>query len=85
MSPLTRILIGLGVIIVSFLAVWKTETVQSIFGRNDWAERTLGVGQTKTFYKMVAVGTMMLGAIILTDVVDILFGDFLRKIFGGTV
>ena len=83
MSPLVRVLLGLGLILFGFLAVWKTKIMVGMFGRNDWAERVMGVGQTKTFYKFIGTFIIMFGIILVTDLLDIILGDFIRGLFGG--
>ncbi len=75
MSPLLRIPLGLVVMVVGFLIVWKTETVFEWFGTNDWAEEKLGVGQSRFLYKIVGLIIAFIGMFIATNIVsDILNG-----------
>ena len=67
---LLRILLGLFVIAVGFLMVWKTVGFQDFFGANAWAERKMGPGGTNTFYKLLGVGVAFLGMLIATNLIS---------------
>lgn len=74
MSPLLRIPLGLIVMGIGFLIVWKTETVFEWFGSNDWAEQKLGPGQSRFFYKLIGVGVGFLGIFIVTNIISDILG-----------
>ena len=76
MSPILRILLGIGVALVGFLMAWKTVRILEWFGTNEWAERTLGYGGSWTFYKLLGVGLVMLGALISTNVISGILESF---------
>ena len=78
MSPLVRILLGLAVMVVGFLIVWKTGVIYEWFGTVDWAERKLGGGGSRLFYKLLGVGTVFIGIFIAVD----LIGSILGGIYG---
>jgi uncharacterized membrane protein YfcA len=65
-----RILLGLVVIFVGFLMVWKTVSFQDFLGRNAWAEDKLGPGGTSTFYKLLGIGVAFLGMLITTGLIS---------------
>lgn len=65
-----RVLLGLGVISIGFLMVWKTTGFQDFFGASDWAERKLGPGGTNTFYKLLGVLVAFLGMLIATNLIS---------------
>lgn len=67
---LSRILLGLVVMIVGFLMVWKTMVIQGWFGYNSWAEQHLGPGGTYLFYKLLGVLVAFLGMLIVTGLIS---------------
>jgi ABC-type antimicrobial peptide transport system permease subunit len=83
MSPFLRVPLGIAIIAVGILIVWKTETVYTWFGANDWAERKLGVGQSRLFYKLIGVGIAMIGVFtatnIISDILTAFASIFVRK------
>lgn len=70
MSALFRIPLGLLVIIIGFLIVWRTEMVFKWFGAVDFAEQKLGVGMSRFFYKLVGIGICFLGIFIATNIIS---------------
>ena len=73
---ITRVLLGLGVIGVGFLMVWKTTGFQDFFGSSDWAERKFGPGGTRTFYKLLGVLVAFLGMLIATNLISEVMQSF---------
>ena len=82
MNPFLRILIGLAVIAVGTSMVSKTGWYLGILGRVYWAERNLGGGGSRMFYKLMGVGVVLIGIIIVTDLWERLVGGFLINLFG---
>lgn len=81
MSAALRILIGFIVLLIGFSMVAKTGWYLGILGRVYWAERTFGSGGTRTYYKLFGVAITVIGMIIITDLWDIIVGEFLINLF----
>jgi len=62
-----HILIGFLLAGFGFLLVWKTVGFLDFVGRSDWAEEKFGPGGTQTFLKLLGVGLIMAGFIIITN------------------
>lgn len=62
-----RILLGLLIAGFGFLLVWKTVNFLDIVGRIDWAEEKLGPGGTTTFLKLLGIGFVFIGFIVVTN------------------
>ncbi|MFA6130913.1 MAG: hypothetical protein WC730_01470 [Patescibacteria group bacterium] len=77
-----QILIGLVISALGIMMVWKTGWALSMIGRVEWAERTFGAGGSRTFFKLMGVGLILIGFIVMTDLFDIFFGDFILGLFG---
>ena len=82
MSLVLRILIGLVVMAAGFGIIIKTDLVRSWFGEIAWAERKLGPGGTRTFYKLIGLAVCVIGVFIATniisDIMNGLVGIFIR-------
>lgn len=76
MSPIVRILLGIVVALVGFFMTWKTVRVMEWFGRNDWAEQNLGSGGSWTFYKLIGIGLVFIGALISTNLISGILESF---------
>ncbi len=63
------------------LFVWKTDAFYSMLGSVDWADRTLGGGGSRTFYKLLGVGILIIGVMIMTNLFEIIVGGFIRSLF----
>jgi hypothetical protein len=83
MSSLVRIPLGILVVVIGFLLVWKTEPVFRFTGTVDWAEEKIGPGQTRLFIKLVGLGTAFVGMFMATgiasDILTAFAGLFARK------
>ena len=77
-----RILLGIVVIVLGVLMVFKTPWFLRMLGRIYWAEKNLGMGGTRIFIKLMGVGISIIGIIILTNLHERIIGGFLIKIFG---
>ena len=78
---LTRILIGLAISFLGVLFVWKTDIFYSMLGSVEWADRTFGGGGTRTFYKLMGVGILLIGVMVMTNLFEILIGGFVKSLF----
>lgn len=61
---MTHIIIGLVVVVVGFLLVWKTEAFYNFVGSISWAERHFA-GGTRSFLKLLGVLVVMVGFLIM--------------------
>ncbi len=78
---LTRILLGMVIGFVGFCFVWKTRFFYELLGSVPWADRTFGGGGTTTFYKLLGVGIIIIGVMIMTNLFEIIVGGFVRSVF----
>lgn len=83
MSALSRILVGLAIMVLGSSMVWKTPFYLQILGRNWWAEKNFGPGGTRFFYKLVGIAITVLGIMVVTDLFDSIVGGFITGLFGG--
>lgn len=75
-----KYLIGLLVIGLGFLLIWKTEWLVNNFGRIEWAEQHLGTeGGTRVFYKLLGVILILFSFLVMSG----FFNNILVSIFGG--
>ena len=75
-----RVFLGIGVMVIGFLIVWKAYVMEEWFGANAWAEDKLGPGGTNTFYKLAGVGLCFLGMFIATNLISDILSS-IAKIF----
>lgn len=61
---ITRIIIGLIVVVVGFFMIWKTEAFYNFAGAIDWAEQHFS-GGTKSFLKLLGVVIIITGFFIM--------------------
>lgn len=87
MTALIRVPLGVAIMVVGFLAVWRTEKVLVWVGQIDWAEQKFGSGGTRFFVKLLGVGVAFLGIFVATDIISDILGSlaavFIRKPSGG--
>lgn len=77
-TRMTRVIIGMLVIVGGFLMIWKTQTFYNFIGSIDWAERHFA-GGTKAFLKLLGIVVIIFGFIITFN----LYLGILGFIFGG--
>ncbi len=78
---ITRILLGLGIILVGYLMCAKTNWWLDILGPVAWAERHFVSGGSRLFYKLLGIVVIVIGIIVLTNLYDILIGGFVTSVF----
>lgn len=78
-----RILIGLVMVSVGFLVVWKTRNIEDMFGSIDWAEAKLGGGGTNMMYKFIGVVVIFVGFMVMTNLWNAFLEATLGSLFGG--
>lgn len=77
---LGRILIGLAIVVVGFLIVWKTEWINQNFGSIAWAEAKFGgSGGSRLLYKFIGLVFIFVGFLAVTN----LHKAFFVAVFGG--
>lgn len=65
-----RYILGIIVIAVGILMLRYNEQLYRIVGRWNWAEKMFSTGGTRTGIKVVALATIILGFVFMTDTVD---------------
>ncbi len=80
---LLRILIGIGVSLLGVLITWKTQIMLDTVGPIDWAERNLGGGGSRLFYKLLGVVITLIGFLVITNLYNMVIGGFVTSLFGG--
>lgn len=76
---LSRILLGLFIAAVGFLMTWQTDFFMGFGGSIDWAERNLGAGGTRLFYKLLGIAIILVGFLVITN----LFNEFVTSLVGS--
>lgn len=79
---ITRILIGLVLVAVGFLIVWKTRAIIDAFGTSSWAEVKLGGGGTSLMYKGIGIVIIFVGFLWATNLWSNFLNATLGSIFG---
>lgn len=75
MSLFVRIPLGLIVMVVGYLMVSKSEKVFEWFGQNEFAEKYLGYGGSRFFYKLIGILVVFAGIFIATNVMSDILGS----------
>ncbi len=76
---ITRILIGLALVIGGFIIVWKTRKFIDAFGGIPWADQHLGGGGTALMYKFIGIVLILVGFMWATN----LWTSFLDATLGS--
>ncbi|MBI5654960.1 hypothetical protein HZC53_04915 [Candidatus Uhrbacteria bacterium] len=77
----TRILIGLILVAVGFVIVWKTRKFIETFGPIAWADAKLGGGGTSLMYKTIGIILIFVGFMYATN----LWTAFLEATIGAAL
>ena len=80
-QAITRIIVGLLVIALGVLMVYKTGWFLSMIGRIPFAEKLFGGGGTRTFYKLSGVFIAIIGIVVATNLFDEIVGGFIQRVF----
>ncbi len=78
---ITRILIGLVLIVVGFVFVWKTRKFIETFGSIPWADAKLGGGGTSLMYKAIGIFVILIGFLWATNLWNVFLEATLGSIF----
>ena len=63
-----RIIIGIILVLLGFLLIWKTEAVVQFTGYSNWAESKLcTMGGTRLLYKLIGLGVIFAGMLAITN------------------
>ncbi|MFA5947124.1 MAG: hypothetical protein WC813_03805 [Patescibacteria group bacterium] len=79
---ITRILIGIAVALAGCLIVWKTQIMLDSVGPIEWAERNLGGGGSRLFYKLLGVVIILIGFMVITNLFNDIVGGGIKSLFG---
>lgn len=63
--------------------VWKTQFFLDAVGTIEWAERNLGGGGSRLFYKLLGIVIILIGFLVITNLFDMVVGGFVTSLFGG--
>jgi len=75
MTLLIRVPLGIAIMVVGYFVVAKSEVVFGWFGTNDFAEKYLGFGGSRLFYKLVGVLIVFVGIFVATNVISDILGS----------
>jgi len=78
---LTRILIGIVLVAIGFVIVWKTRKFIETFGSIAWADAKLGGGGTSIMYKTIGIVLIFVGFMYATN----LWTAFLEATLGAAL
>jgi len=78
-----RIIIGLVLVAVGFLVVWKTEWINQNFGSIAWAEAKFGgSGGSRLLYKLIGLTSIFIGFLTVTNLHRVFFVAAFGWLFG---
>jgi len=78
---LTRFLIGLALVGLGIMMVWKTQWILSFVGRIQFAEKMFGGGGSRFFYKLLGTAIIIIGFMLITNLFDLIIGGFITRLF----
>ena len=62
-----KYLVGIILIGVGFIIIWKSDWLMENIGRIDWAEQHLGMdGGTRLFYKLIGVAIIIIAFLLMS-------------------
>ena len=78
------IVIGIILVVIGFLLVWKTHPIVDFAGHSDWAEQHLGTeGGTYLLYKLIGLLLIFFGLMAITGLHQGFLEGTLGKVFGA--
>ena len=75
MTLLIRVPLGIAIMVVGYFVVAKSEVVFGWFGTNEFAEKYLGFGGSRLFYKLVGILIVFVGIFVATNVISDILGS----------
>ena len=77
-----KFIIGMIIIAIGFLIVWKSEWLLINFGRIGWAEKHLGTGGgSRAMYKLIGSLIIVFGLLYATDLTNTTLKWLVNSIF----
>ncbi len=81
---LMRFFIGLIVIAIGFVLVWKADWIVNNFGRNNWAEIHLGSeGGTRIMWKLIGLAVIFLAMLYMFGFIEGVIWAIFSPLFRG--
>ena len=81
-----KFIVGLIIVAIGFIIIWKTEWLLQNMGRIGWAEQHLGTeGGSRTMYKLIGILIIFVGFMYATDLTDNVLGWLARTVFHQNV
>ena len=72
-----RILIGIGVVGLGFIMVYRPRFFVEFMGHQEWLEKIIQVSDDELAYKILGIIVMFVGALIMTGLItDVLYFAF---------
>lgn len=79
-----RYLIGLLIVGLGFLMVWKADWLVNSFGTMEWAEQHLSTeGGTRVFWKLLGIIVIIGAFFAMAGILQSIIGGTFGKWFGG--
>ncbi len=79
-----RIVVGLILIVLGFLMVWKTEPLVRFTGYNSWAEAKMGtMGGTRMLYKLIGILLIFFGMLAVFNLYNSFLSATIGTLLGG--
>lgn len=75
MSPFIRIPLGIFIMVIGYFMVSKSEKVFEWFGQNAFAEKYIGYGGSRSFYKIIGILVVFAGIFTVTNVMSDILGS----------
>ncbi len=75
MTILLRVPLGIAIMVAGYFMVAKSEKVFEWFGTNEFAEKYLGYGGTRLFYKLIGLLVVFAGIFVATNVMSDILGS----------
>jgi len=74
-------IIGILMIAIGFLVVWKTFSLLKTFGRINWAEEKWGAGASNLIYKLLGLMLIIIGIMVFANLLGPSFMSNFGKFF----
>lgn len=78
-----RVIIGLLVVGVGFLAVRYANWIVANFGSMAWAEKHLGIGGSRLGWRLIGIGIILVGFLVTTNMATALVWLVFGRLFRG--
>jgi len=79
-----RFFIGLIIVVLGFLLVWKANPIVETFGHVPFAEKYLGAdGGTRLFWKLIGILSIILGFMYMFGLIEGIIWTIFSPLFRG--